>query len=93
MAGEKKTTKPERKTFIRGADGALYAMTDDDLKHFRLKPQQEEDVDKILADADADFVAGKLSSGVILQIQAANGCVKVTAASDPPPQIFTNRRI
>ena len=93
MPGEKKTTKPERKTLIRGADGTLYAMTDEQLKKFAVSDQQQKAVDKILADADADFVAGRLSTDVITKIQQAQGCVQTIAFGDPEPEISTNRRI
>lgn len=91
MPGDKKTTEPEGTNFVRGADGTLYVLTDEQLAPYRVTNQEE--VNKILADEDADVRAGRLSSSAIIQIQAVNGCVKVTAASDPLPDVYTNRRI
>lgn len=78
---------PERKIFVRGADGALYALSLDELAPFKLSEEQSESVTEILEDADKNPVAAQLPADVVEQIQAAGGCVKISAES---PQVFTN---
>jgi hypothetical protein len=79
----------EKKTFVRGADGALYALSDDDLAPFKVEESKKQKVDEILKREKEDFGAVKLSDNAIKQIQAAGGCVKTTAEL---PEIYTNTK-
>ena len=79
----------EKITFIRGADGTLYALSDDQLAQFKVADENKKKVDDILNKAKEDFKAAKLSDNVVKQIQQAQGCVKTIAES---PEIHTNTK-
>jgi hypothetical protein len=75
----------ERKTLVRGADGALYLLTEKDLAPFKLQEKKAKILTQILEDAREDVVVAELSSSVIKRIQSMNGCVHTG-----PPEIFLN---
>ena len=74
-------------TFIRGADGVLYALSEDQLK--RYPPANAAQVNDILDKAKEDFKVAKLSPNIVKQIQQVNGCVKTTAVS---PEAYSNTK-
>jgi hypothetical protein len=76
-------------TFIRSADGVLYALSDDQLAPFKVAEDKQTLVDDILNKAKEDCKAIKLSTNVVTQIQQVNGCVKTTAQS---PEVHTNTK-
>ncbi len=86
-AGESSGTTPERTTLIRGADGALYALSDADLAPFRV--EKEKETTDILKKAKEDRKASKLPDSVVQQIQAVQGCVATNAVS---PEIVSNTK-
>ena len=80
----------ETVTFIRGADGKLYALNEEQLAQFEVTDATtKKNVDDILDKAKEDFKAAKLSDNVVKQIQQAQGCVKTIAQS---PEIHTNTK-
>jgi hypothetical protein len=76
----------ETVTFIRGADGTLYALSDEQLQQFKAPNQPQ--VDNILKTAKEDCKAFKLSPNVVQQIQQVKGCVRTTAQT---PEAHTNK--
>ena len=79
----------EKVMFIRGADGALYVLSEDQLAKFQVANEDKVKVDNILDKAKEDFKVAKLSTNVVKQIQQVNGCVKTTAVS---PEAFTTTK-
>jgi hypothetical protein len=79
----------EKVMFIRGADGALYVLSEDQLAKFKVADDGKKAVDDILDKAKEDFKAAKLSENVVKQIQQVQGCVKTIAES---PEVYTNRK-
>jgi len=79
----------EKVMFIRGADGALYVLSEDQLAKFQVANEDKVKVDDILDKAKEDFKAAKLSANVVKQIQQVQGCVKTIAES---PEIYTNTK-
>ena len=77
-------------TFIRGADGKLYALDEEQLAQFEVTDATtKKNVDDILDKAKEDFKAAKLSPNVVTQIQQVKGCVRTTALS---PEAFTTTK-
>ncbi len=94
MALAKEESTPEtpkgktrkRKTLVRGADGALYLLTDKDLTPFKLPEEKAEKVTQILKDAQENPVVAKLSRRVIQEMDLARA-VDVPVVSG---EIFIN---
>jgi hypothetical protein len=82
-----KSMADDKVTFVRGADGTLYTLSEDTLT--KLTSQQQTDVDGILNKHNQNVKTHQLSKDVVTEIQAVNGCVKVTAQA---PDVYTNNK-
>ena len=83
-----KRKMPKRKTLVRGADGALYLLTDRDLAPFKLPEEKAEKVTKILKHAHENPVLAKLSRRVLQEMDLARAVtVSVVCVSG---EIFIN---
>lgn len=65
-----------RGVLVRGADGALYLVTEKDLAPFRVPEDRAKQLTEILENARKDVVVYDLSSSAIKQIQALAQCIK-----------------
>ncbi len=81
-----KRKTPKRKTLVRGADGALYLLTDKDLRPFKLPEEKAKKVTQILKDAQENLVVAKLSSRAIQEMDFA----KAVSCCVPKCKIIIN---
>ena len=83
MAEESKTSgSGQKKTLIRGADGALYLLSDSDLAPFRVEDTKSESVTRILKDAEHNPKVKELPRDVVKEIQHVEGCIAHHASVD-----------
>jgi ribosomal protein S26 len=83
-----KRKTPKRKTLVRGADGALYLLTDKDLAPFKLPEEKAEKVTQILKNTQENPVVAKLSRRVIREMDLARAVsVSIVCVSG---EIFVN---
>jgi hypothetical protein len=75
-----------RKTLVRGADGALYLLSQSDLAPFKVHEKKAKKLNEILTAAQKNPAVTKLSSKVVKDIQAVEGCIAVGG----PPDIHIN---
>ena len=73
-SGESPATK-QPGVMIRGADGALYIVTEKDLAPFRVPEEKARQISDILAAAPAEIVSSNLSPDVMETLHKLAKCV------------------
>ncbi len=66
---------PKNGVLVRGADGALYMLTEEDLQPFKVEEEKAKEIREILSEAPKEVVVRKLASNVIKQLQAISRSV------------------
>ena len=60
---------PKNGVLVRGADGALYMLTEEDLQPFKVGEEKAKKIREILSEAPKEVVVRKLTPNVIKKLQ------------------------